>query len=167
LVVYYSIDGGAFTEWGGAGNGEITSDGVTELTDPLGTGNSTIEYNYLILRVDFVTDIAGQSPILEGITIRFLMRPAVLYGHSFNIVGASHAEYGHFTDDRTVKDIIDDLETARASTAPITLVDPFEVSHQGYISSVERRAVERHSLEEEGGSQDIEHIIRVNFVEVG
>src|SRR3990167_171652 len=39
IVAYYSLDGAAYTEWGGAGNGRIDSDGVTELSDPLGTAN--------------------------------------------------------------------------------------------------------------------------------
>lgn len=168
LVVYYSIDNGAFTEWGGASAGRVTANGVTTLTNPLGGTDDTIQYNYIQIRIDFVTDATGQSPILEGWTLRFIMRPATLYGHSFAIVAAGNLKIGAGGRDlKTVRDIYSGIETARASAAPITLIDPFGVSAQGYISSVERRAVERHGRTNREGFPDIESQIVVNFVEVG
>ena len=168
LVVYYSIDGGTFTEWGGSSNGRITSDGVTTLTNPLGGTNDTIEYNHLQIRIDWVTDTAAQSPVLEGFTLRFIMRPAVLSGHNFTIIAASNLKIGtSHRDLRTVRDIYSAVDTARASSAPITFLDPFGVSIQGYVSSVERRAIERHGRDERGGFPNIESRIVCNFVEVG
>jgi len=166
LVVYYSLNGGSFTEWGGSGNGRITSNGVTELVNPLGTANSTIEYYYLKLRIDFVTDSGTQSPILEGITLRFILRPNVLYGHFFTIPASDRMRVGNSFADRTARDIYSALETARASVSPITFVDPMGESHQGYLSSIERRAITRHGLETREDFPDIENAITVNFVEI-
>jgi len=167
LVVYYNIDGAGWVEWGGAAQGRIIANGVTTKTAPLGVANDTLEYNYIQIRIDFVSDAAAQSPILEGFTLKFIMRPAVLYGHSFSIVAATYAKVGAARrDSKTVRDIYSAINTARASTAPITFVDPFGVSHQGYVASVERRAVERHGRREREAYPDIESQIAVNFVEV-
>ena len=133
-----------------------------------GGTNSTLEYQYIQIRIDFVSDAAGQSPILEGWTLRFIMRPATLYGHSFQIIAASNLKIGSSHRDlKTVRTIYKNIETARASAAPITFIDPFGSSVTGYISSVERRAVERHGRSEREGFPNIESLITVNFVEVG
>lgn len=169
LVIYYNIDGAGFLEWGGTGNGRITSNGVTTLTNPVSGGtNSTLEYNYIQIQVNFVTDSTAQSPVLEGFTLRFIMRPATLYGHSFNIVAAQNLKMGAAHRDlKTVRDIYSAINTARASTSPITFIDPFGVSAQVYISSVERRAVERHGTYTQETFPDIESQILVNVVELG
>jgi hypothetical protein len=169
LVVWYNIDGAGWLEWGGTGNGRITANGTTNLTNPVSGGtNSTIQYNYIQIRIDFVSDSATESPILEGWTLRFIMRPATLYGHAFQIIAAGGLKIGSTHRDlRSVRDIYSAVETARASTAPVTLVDPFGVSVQGYVSSVERRAIERHGRTNREGFPDIESVIVVNFVQVG
>jgi len=177
LIISYQLDGGTIYEWGdSSGNtgnsaGHITSTGVTELTNPEGTtavdGRRTIEYNYMQIHVDFVTDNSGLTPVLEGYTLRFIMRPTTLYGHFFNIVAASNLKIGTSKRDlKSVRDIYSGIDTARASTAPIKLVDPFGVEAWGYISSIERRAVERHGRTERRGFPNIESRILVNFVEV-
>ena len=169
LVVWYNIDNAGWLEWNGTGNGRVTADGVTTLTNPVSGGtNSTLEYFHIQIRVDFVTDNTAQTPILEGMTLRFIMRPVTLYGHFFNIIAASNLKTGSSHRDlRSVRDIYSAINTARASTAPITFVDPFGVSVTGYVSSVERRAVERHGRTEREGFPDIESQIMCNFVEVG
>jgi len=164
LVVYYSLDGAAFTEWGGSGSGVISADGVTDLTDPLGTGNSTIEFDQIRIRVDFETNSTTQSPILESTTMQFIMRPEEAYGHSVAIKVATHAEHGRFEDSRTAEEIITDLKTARSSEAPVVFVDPFGVSYNVYVSAIVRNAIEYHGMYE--GDYDIEHIATVNLVEV-
>jgi len=169
LVVYYKRDGETnWYEWGGTGEGRITKNGVTKLTNPQGTDRSTLEYNYLQIRIDFVTDTAAQSPILEEFTLRFIMRPDCLYGHSFQIVAATNLKIGAGRRDlKTVRGIYSGIEAARASKTPIKFVDPFGVDWYGYIASVERRAVERHGRTERGGYPNIESRIIVNFVQLG
>lgn len=169
LVVWYNIGGAGWLEWGGTGNGRITANGTTTLTNPVSGGtNSTIEYNYIQIRIDFVSDSSAQTPVLEGWTLRFIMRPATLYGHSFQIIAASNLKVGAGGRDlKTVRDIYSGIETARASAAPITLIDPFGVSVTGYISSVERRAIERHGRTNREGFPDIESVVVCNFVQVG
>ena len=176
LEVHYQLDGGTIYEWGdSSGNtgnaaGHITSAGVTTLTNPEGTaaGQETIEYNYIQIIIDFVTDNSALSPILEGYTLRFIMRPATLYGHFFNIVAASNLKIGAAHRDlKSVRDIYSRIDTARASSAPISFLDPFGVSVSGYISSLERRAVERHGRETRRGFPNIESRILINFVEIG
>ena len=169
LVVFYNIDGAGWLEWSGTGNGRITANGTTTLTNPVSGGtNSTIQYNYIQIRIDFVSDAAGQSPILEGWTLRFIMRPATLYGHAFQIIAASNLKVGAGGRDlKTVRTIYSNINTARASAAPVTLVDPFGVSVTGYVSSTERRAIERHGRANREGFPDIESVIVVNFVQVG
>ena len=169
LVVFYNINNAGWLEWNGTNNGRITVDGVTTLTNPVSGGtNSTLQYNHIQIRIDFVTDATGQSPILEGITLRFIMRPATLYGHFFNIIAASNLKIGSSHRSlATVREIYTAVNAARASTAPITFVDPFGVSVTGYVASIERRAVERHGRQEPEGFPDIESQIMVNFVEVG
>jgi len=167
--VYYSLDGDSFVEWGGSDTTsyQVATTGVVELSDPLGTGNTTIEYNFLQLRFDFVTTVSTSSPILEGYTLRFIMRPNTLYGHAFQVIAAKDLKTGAGARQlKSVRDIYSELETARASAAPVTFVDPFGVSHQGYISALERQAIERHGRAEREGFPDIESVVQINFVEI-
>jgi hypothetical protein len=176
LEVHYQLDGGTIFEWGGAADGtgstacRITSNGVTTLTNPTGDadGLGTLEYNYMQIHIDFVTDATGKSPILEGYTLRFIMRPQTLYGHFFNVIAASNLKVGMSRRDlKSVRDIYSGIDTARSSAAPVSFTDPFGVTVQGYISSIERRAVERHGRTNREGFPNIESRILVNFVEVG
>lgn len=170
LDIYYSLEGGAWTAWGGDDGvtNRITADGVTELSDPLGTGSSTIEYKQMRLKVKFTTEDSTQTPILEGITVRFMMRPDVFYGHNFDVVVASHVEMTDGAEDRRVaRDIFNDLKTVRDSRSPVSFVDIYGESHQGYISAVNYRTVEVHVETEEGGYPEAEGRLNINFVEVG
>jgi hypothetical protein len=169
LKIYYAIDGGSFTAWGGTDGvtNLVTASGVTELENPLGTTGSTIEFKYMVLRVDLVTDSAAQTPVLESLTVRFLMRPDVKYGYSFLAHGASRVRYGQHEDPRTAKALIDDLRTARDSKSPLNFEDLYGVSHKVYVSSVQERAVERHGASpNEGNVPDIEQVVQISLVEV-
>ena len=168
LEVYYNIDGAGWNVWGTGTNGRITSSGVITLSNPLGGTNDTIEYNFIQIRIDFVSDSSAQTPVLEGWTLRFIMRPATLYGHSFSIIAASGLKVGAARRGlRSVRDIYSAIDTARASTAPISFTDPFGVTITGYIASTERVAVERHGRETRDGFPNIESRVLTNFVEVG
>ena len=167
LQVYYSLDGGAWTAWGGVDgtSNVISANGVTELTNPTGGSLSTIEYNYVMLRVDFFTEAATQTPVLEDLTLRFLMRPAVAYGYSFAIIASKFAEFNKHRDDREPWDVISALRTARDSKSPIAFTDPFDNTSQVYISSIQEQAVELHP-DERGATVNLESRVLVNLVQV-
>jgi hypothetical protein len=168
LTIYYRIDDETtWHEWGGTGNGRITSNGATTLWNPAGSQNTTVEYEYLSLRIDFTTDATAQSPILESMTLRFIMRPDVLFGHFMQIPVATRMRTGAaaMTLDRA-KDIITEVKKARASKSPVPLVDPYGAEVYGYISSYQQRALEQHGSGVREGNPDIESVIEINYVEL-
>ena len=159
LSVYYSLDGGEWVLWD-----KIKETGMTTLTHP--NQLDTIEYNYIQIRVDFVTTDSEQSPILEDITLRFIMRPEVSFGTSFNIVAASGRIYENTMRNIPVSQIISDLKQARNSKAPVDFVDIYGDKYKVYISSYQERAVARHIKNMPGGKPDVEQIVSVNVVDV-
>jgi hypothetical protein len=160
LKVYYSIDGGSWTEWS---NEKVTTNGTTELLLPAGL--QTIEFNYIKLRVDFVTDSTTQSPILEGMTLRFLMRPDTWYGWSFNIPIAQGQDMGESIQDRSVLEVLQDLKDARDSKSPIEFIDIFGERYLVYITSNVGNAVQW-DRDEGGASPNIEYIRTINLAQV-
>jgi hypothetical protein len=170
LKVYYRLDNATdWTAWGGTDGTTnlITTSGVTELTNPTGAAaGSTIEYYWIQFRVDFITDTAAQSPILEGLTLRLLMRPNTNYGFSFDILLEQDFEFGvHSGIDRDPYDMLQDLRAVRDSKAPILFTDIFGYSHKAYMTSINELATE---WKPEGVGQDenIQHRVTVNLVEV-
>jgi len=167
LLVYYSLDGAAWVAWGGTDGttNKISSAGVTELTNPLGSATvPSIEYKYLKIKVVFVTGTATSSPILEGLTVRFLLRPEVFWGFNFTVVAARDYDMGPHNDNRYPYDVISALRTIRDSKAPVAFIDIYGVSYYGYISSLNESAIERHEYDV-GSEPNIEGIAQVNFVE--
>ena len=149
--------------------GYVTANGVTELypNHPSTTSSdATEEFYNMKLRVDFINASAStyQTPILEGLTLRFLMRPDVFYGFNFNIVGAENYVYGDVVDNRSPKDIRDELQAARDSKSPIEFIDIYGVSHKCYISSLSLLAVERHENSDDG-TVNMENVCNCNLVE--
>jgi hypothetical protein len=67
-------------------------------------------------------------------------------------------------DDRSTNQIVTNLKTARATTAPIEFVDIFGVSYYGYLTSINTQALERHA-DTPGAYPNIEMICNANFVE--
>jgi hypothetical protein len=159
IPVYYSLDGGPWVLWS-----TVAVSGVTELTNP--GGNPSVEFRFIRLRFDFVTNSFQQTPVLEGFTLRFIMRPDVRYGWSFNIPAASHMEHAGMEDERTAYDIVTNLRADRDSKAPLTYTDIWGDVWRVYISAFTIRAVEMHSDGEgEDNAPDIEHVVQVNLVE--
>jgi hypothetical protein len=158
LNVYYSLDGGAWVLWG-----TINESGVTELTAP--GGNRTVEFNYANIRVDFKTDTATESPVLESLTIRFIMRPKVEFAFTNQVVVATRAAMGGGQDNRTAAAIVAALETLRDSPVPFEYVDILGRKHFVYISSVQVQAIEKH-LQSYDQYKNVEQVANVNFVAV-
>jgi len=122
-------------------------------------------YNYIILLVEFITNDYTQSPILEGMTLRFLLRPDVFYGYNFNIIAASRMVYGDNQDTRTAGEIIAEIKAFRDSKLPVQFTDIYGNSRAIYISSVTNQAVERHDDDQQGVLKNIEGFVNINCVE--
>ena len=156
LKVYYALDGGAWVFWR-----DVKENGIVVLENP---GRSfTREWNYLQLRIDFVTGTSTQSPILEGYSISFIMRPDTRMGYNFNIYAVTEYEQGSHKDDRTSQEILDDLKEVRNSKSPVELIDIFGRSHRGYVTAIREQPVYR---EVEGDNYNVEATFNCNFVEV-
>lgn len=154
IKVAYSLDGDDYTEWG-----TVTENGITELTEP--DNLYSIEYNYIIFRLQFVTDNAAQSPVLEDMCLRLLLRPDEFYGYSMTIIGAPRSR----GDSRTPKAIVADLKAARASKSPVSFTDIHGEEHQVYVTSLTEHAVEN-DPEAPGEGNDWEVAIQLNLVQV-
>lgn len=158
LKVYYSLDGADWVLWD-----TVTVDGIKELEFP--GGNPTVECNYLMLRVDFVTGTAAQTPILEGLTVRFIMRPDTRMGYSFNIVAATAFEGDGTEDDRTSDRILHDLREVRNSKKPVLFTGLLKENIRGYLTSILEKPVWRSAASEEG-ELDIQYGVQCSFVEM-
>jgi hypothetical protein len=156
LKVYYSLDGGAWVHWK-----DVKENGIIELKNP--GGSHTREWNYMQIRIDFVTGSATQTPILEGYSLSFIMRPDTRKGYNFNIIAASNYEHGDYQDDRSSQEMLDDLYAMRNSKSPVELIDIFGRSHVGYVTAIQEQPVYRVI---EGDEVDIEVMYNLNFVEV-
>lgn len=156
LKVYYSLDGGDWVHWK-----DVKENGIIELKNP--GGAITREWNYLQLRIDFVTGSATQTPILEGISLSFIMRPITRMGYNFNIYAVSNYEHGMYQDDRSSQDILDDLKALRNSVSPVSLIDIYGREHTGYVTAIQEQPVFRQI---EGDQVDIEVMYNLNFVAI-
>jgi len=164
--------------------GTITHNGVTELEFPGVSGwfkmspydsvpapsvvppRTQSVYKYIILVVQFHTNTNAQSPILEGMTLRFLLRPAVFYGYNFNVVAASDAVYGDNVDMRKAGEIVKELKALRDYRHPIQFFDIYGIEHLVYISSDTVSGVERHEDSNLGTMPNVEALVNINCVEV-
>lgn len=157
LTVYYSLDGGSWIEWD-----NITQNGITRLDLP--GGNRAVEFYYITIKIRFTTDTAAQSPILEGATLRFLMRPVTVQGWSFNIPLASGMATNTAIESRSSRQLVQDLKDARDNTGAIEFTDIDGQEYYVHLTSVTRRAIEK-DLFEGGDSPNIEYVVAVNIVE--
>jgi hypothetical protein len=156
ITIYYSIDGGSWVSWG-----VVSADGITILNL-----SGSIEYYNIQIRADLATNSSASTPVLEGLTLRFIMRPEVLYGYSMRILAGKNLDFGGKTDPRTAREMRDELRTARNSKSPITFVDLWGVIHSCYVSSLQELAVERQS-DEQRGLTELDMILPCNLVELG
>jgi hypothetical protein len=136
---------------------------VTEVYFP--GGQASREFNFLTFRFDFVTNDAEQSPILEGYTMRFIMRPNVLWGLGFDILTATDLQNSVGSDPRSQAEIRQSLFDLRNSKKPTTLVDPFGIVHYGYLTSVQGTVSYRIETDTEE-YPDIEMRYMCNFAEL-
>jgi hypothetical protein len=158
LKVYYSLDGGDWVHWR-----DVKENGIIELKNP--GGSHTREWNYMQLRFDFVTGSTAQTPILEGYSLSFIMRPDTRKGYNFNVYAITEYEHGSYQDDRTAQEIMDDLYAMRNSKSPVELIDIFGRSHVGYVTAIQEQPVYR-VIEGDDETVDIEVLYNVNFVEI-
>lgn len=158
LTFYYSIDNGDWVEWD-----TLYDSGTKTLTLP---GESrTLEFYYLKIKVRFVTTDSAETPILEGLTLRFIMRPETLDVWSFNIPVGKGLLLNTGEDERSAGQVISDLKDARDSASPVEFEDIDGNAYYVYVTSLSRMAVVHDS--NTGGDPDIEYFVVINAVEVG
>jgi len=152
LDVYFSIDGEDWELWD-----RISENGVTELKFP--GGRQTVEFNYCILRFDFVTDDETQTPVLESYTMSFIMRPIMRMGYSFQVIAATNYSSEMFEDPRSGAEILEQLRDIRRSKSPVKFIGLLGDTIYGYITSIGESVVDR-------SETDVEYVIQCSFVEM-
>jgi len=152
LKVYYSLDGDDWVEWD-----TITDNGITELMYP--GGYQTVEFNYAILRFDFVTDDAEQTPVLESYTMNFIMRPITRMGYSFSVIAATGYESEMFSDPRSASEILLRLREIRNKKAPVKFVGLMGEEVIGYLTSIGESTVRQ-------TEHDFQYVVQCSFVEM-
>jgi hypothetical protein len=175
LKVYYRLNNDTtWLPWGGTDGltNLVNTSGVTELknpSDPAAAGPNTgltIEYYFLQLKFQLITTVGTASPILEGFTVRLLMRPDTDYGYSFNVLANEENEQAMgLVDERDAKTIIDDLRGVRDSKKPVTFTDLWGTAHFCYLTSITGLAGEE-IADDMGANPNIPHIVTLNLVEV-
>ena len=156
LKIYFALDGGDWIHWK-----DIKDNGIIVLDNP--GGSSSREWNYMQIRVDFVTSSATQSPILEGMSLSFIMRPITRMGYNFNVIASSNYEHGQHQDDRSSQEILDDLKDVRNSAAPVRMTDIYGREHIGYVTAVREQPTFRQIA---GDDVDVEVMYNLNYVEI-
>jgi hypothetical protein len=157
ITVTYSLDGATFTSDDLSSDGIINADTFTTLTF-----DDTKEFKNIQFRFAFNAQ-ATSSPVLKSYSLKYMMRPDTAYGYVFDIIAASGSEYGGGVDDRTAAQIMTDLETVRASTAPVAFVNLLGESKKVYLASLTEAARSRADSNPE--LPDVEHRVRVSLVE--
>lgn len=157
LQVYYSLDGADYVEWD-----KVINNGITRLEYP--GGNMAVEFNYITIKIVFVTDTAAQSPILESATLRILMRPITVNGWSFNIPLASGMRMNTSVEMRPARQLIQDLQDARDNTGAIEFTDVDGQEYYVHLTSFVRKMVEK-NLFSGGESPDLEFVATLSLVE--
>jgi hypothetical protein len=164
ILVEYQLDGGSWLPLG-----YIASGGIHELSfagQPPTMEPPSVEYYYISLRFSFETDDASQTPVIEDVTIRYIMRPGTVYGWFFEIVGGTYVRYGAHTMDQTSEEIKVQLKADRDSAPPIKYVDLDGETYWVYLTSMNGRVVE---IGDRAGVEEgaIEYRFRVSLVETG
>ena len=117
-----------------------------------------MQFKRIQFRFDFDTDNAAQTPVMRSYSLKYMMRPATSYGYSFDIEVTDNAS----GDGRSAAQLVSDLETARASSAPVAFVNMMGESKTVYVSALMEVAKQR----ADGALDDIEHRVRASLVEV-
>lgn len=157
ISVYYQLDGdGNWILWD-----RIKESGTVELKNPGGT--HTREFNYIQFRFDFITDSSAQSPILNGYTIRFIMRPTVMFGWNFDILAATSLKDTYNEDEREASQVVIELREIRDSKEPVKFRDILGHTTWVYLTAMTEIPSYRRTTQE-GELDDIEYSININLV---
>lgn len=170
MEVYYSLDGAdSWYPWGGVAgvSNIIDSDGITELFNPLGIENTTLEYYDIQYRIFLLTSASTGSPVLQRFATRLLMRPDTLWGWAFRIPVVAGIQVGTMQiDNRTTKEIIDDIDNLRKKTSPVEYEDIWGVRYLVHITSMDEQAV-NYVSDDAGPDPNIEMRVNVSLAELG
>jgi len=144
--------------------GTITSKGIHQLDfSAVNPVTKTVEFRYLTIRLNFV-GTNTETAIIEGITVRFLMRPNVFYGWNMDIVAAQEYTFDGQVFEVSPQETLNFLKQIRDSKAPVEFVDIQGTVYYGYISAINVQSMELFEPATDS-TTNLESIINVNFVE--
>jgi len=156
LTVSYALDGGSYIEWG-----NVYSNGITKIDIPDPDGSA--EFKYLTLKIKFTTTSGTNSPILEGVTLRYIMRPDDIDGWMINIPVERGLEMANGTDNRTMAELVSDLKAARSSKIPVEFVDIDGTAYEVFVTALTRQLM--NLAQDEQGEAHYELVATLNLVE--
>ena len=153
ITPYYSVDGGAITQFGSAGASASPLSTIIPTTPP--SGHLWDFYAYL------ATNTNTTSPVLTGITFKGWRRPARRKVHTFMLSSFAHQETlrGGHARISPVTDI-SNLESLRETNTYVTVTDENQQTFSGIITRVQRSSGPTTPNDPEPG-----HVHRVQIVE--
>lgn len=162
VTIDYSLDGDTYVSFD-----PIKKNGTTEQF--FDTEKGTVEYHYITLRAQLETDDATETPVIENITLRFMMRPKTLYGWGMEVVAADFAitPSGVSESSRKASEIEATLKKLRDQAAPIDYLDINGYKTQVYLTSMQKRIRRRDPENWENGAPVFQYAIQINLIEVG
>ena len=144
--------------------GTINSTGIHHLDfSAVNSTTKTAEFRYMIIRLTF-TGTDTQTAIVEGITVRFLMRPNVFYGWNMDIIASQEYTFDGQVFETSPEETLTYLKTLRDSKAPIEFIDLQGGTYHGYISAINVQSLELFEPATDS-TTNIESVININFVE--
>jgi hypothetical protein len=159
IDVKYKLDGAdSWSDWA-----SVKSNGVTLLELP--GGRRSLEFDYIELAFNFITDDSAQTPVLEGAVLYVMLRPDLRFGYGMTVIATNYQESGMYKDTRTVVELKNALRRARNSKAPVKLISPFGEEIWGYVTAMTERAIEYEPLDTMGDTPNIAMAIDINFIE--
>lgn len=160
IEVYYKVGDVRFWNFWD----RITEPGIAELTTPSGANSK--EFNYLTLKFTLVTTDPTQSPVMEGYTLKFIMRPECRWGFNFWVLAETDEQWsGTSNPNRTAKEIRKELLAFRNSKAPVIFTDLLGEDHIGYITAVMGQPTQVNPGDE-NNPPEVGMRWQVNFVEL-
>ena len=153
VTPYYSVDGGAITQFGASA--ATTSPLATVLPTTPPTGHLYDFYLYL------VTNTSTTSPIVTSVSFQGIKRPTRRRVHVFTITGKAHqptARGGNLR--KSPVTITDDLNTLRDTNVYVTVTDENQQNFSGILTQVQKVSDDTRAADEEPG-----HTYKITVVE--
>ena len=98
---------------------------------------AAISANWVRLNLQMYTDNAAQTPVVNAITVKRLLRPPKLFVVTADVrIADNLMQLDKTLDPNTATDLKSALLTAANSVTPITLQTPDGLTHEGYLEEI-------------------------------